>query len=98
MPVQLQMLGLPRLSIYGRIVAVAWQRRTLALLSYLFTSPGAQPRDGVAFALWPDDDEETARSHLRRNLNQLRGQLPQEAASWIVADAGTIEFRRSDAD
>ncbi len=95
MPIQLQMLGLPRLSVDGRIVAIAWQRRTLALLSYLFTSPGAQPRDGVAFALWPDDDEETARSNLRRNLNHLRGQLPQAAESWVVTDAGTIEFRHS---
>jgi len=95
MPTQLHMLGVPRLSVDGRVVAIAWQRRTLALLSYLFTAPGAQPRDGVAFALWPDDDEETARSNLRRNLNHLRGQLPEDAAGWIVADAGTIEFRHA---
>jgi DNA-binding SARP family transcriptional activator len=98
MPTKLHLLGVPRLSVDGRVVAVAWQRRTLALLSYLFTAPGAQPRDGVAFALWPDDDEETARSNLRRNLNHLRGQLPDDAAGWIVADAGTLEFRHAAVD
>jgi DNA-binding SARP family transcriptional activator len=98
MRIQLQMLGLPRLSIDGRIVPIAWQRRTLALLSYLFTSPGAQPRDGVAFALWPDDDEETARSQLRRNLNALRGQLPRDAADWIAVEGASLEFRRSAVD
>jgi DNA-binding SARP family transcriptional activator len=98
MPTQLQMLGAPRVCVDGRTVAIAWQRRTLDLLTYLFTSRGAEPRDAVAFALWPDDDEETARAHLRRNLNVLRTLLPPDVAAWIVADAGIVAFAHDVAD
>jgi DNA-binding SARP family transcriptional activator len=61
MAVQLRLLGLPRLMVDGRIVAVSWPRRTLALLAFLSTSRGAVPRDTIAFALWPEEEDETAR-------------------------------------
>ncbi|MBV9647628.1 MAG: winged helix-turn-helix domain-containing protein, partial [Candidatus Eremiobacteraeota bacterium] len=33
-------------------------------------------RDHVAFTLWPDETEETARTNLRRHLYNLRTALP----------------------
>jgi predicted ATPase/DNA-binding SARP family transcriptional activator len=56
------------------------------------------PRDTIAFALWPDEDEEAARANLRRNLNLLRGVLPDRIAGWIGSDGASIEFRHADAD
>ncbi|MBV9699583.1 MAG: AAA family ATPase [Candidatus Eremiobacteraeota bacterium] len=51
--------------------------RTIPLLAYLVLHRGkALPRDVVAFALWPDDDEATARANLRRHLHYLRAALP----------------------
>ena len=86
------MLGMPRVVVDGRTVGVTWARRSLSLLSYLLTARGPVPRDGVAFALWPDDDEEDARGNLRRNLNVLRGALPAGVVRWILVDAGSIGF------
>jgi len=94
MGVQLQLLGVPRVECDGRILAVSWQRRSLSLLTYLFTARGLVARDVAAFALWPDDDEEDARGNLRRNLNLLRGALPPAAAEWIAIDSGSLAFDR----
>jgi DNA-binding SARP family transcriptional activator/tetratricopeptide (TPR) repeat protein len=92
---RLQLLGVPRLAIDGRTIAVSWQRRSLALLAYLVTTRGVVSRDTAAFALWPDDDAEAARANLRRNLNLLRSSLPPEAADWIVIHSGgSIAFDR----
>jgi len=98
MAVQLLLLGLPRLFVDGRTVAISWPRRTLSLLTLLVTSRGAVPRDTAAFALWPDEDEEAARANVRRNLNALRGALPEAVGAWIVSDGGSIEFRHADTD
>jgi DNA-binding SARP family transcriptional activator len=70
----------------------------LSLLTLLVTSRGAVPRDTAAFALWPDEDEEAARANVRRNLNALRGALPEAVGAWIVSDGASIEFRHADAD
>ena len=64
MGVQLQLLGVPRVECDGRILAVSWQRRSLSLLTYLFAARGQVAREAVAFALWPDDDEEDACGNL----------------------------------
>lgn len=94
MGVQLQLLGVPRVECDGRILAVSWQRRSLSLLTYLFTARGLVAREAAAAALWPDEDEEEARGNLRRNLNLLRGALPPAAAEWIAIDPGSLAFDR----
>ena len=66
--------------------------RTLPLLAYLILHRNkALNREAVAFALWPDDDEASARSNLRRHLLYLRNALPEPASGrpWIVADGRT---------
>jgi len=98
MGVQLQLLGVPRVECDGRILAVSWQRRSLSLLTYLFTARGLVAREAAASALWPDEDAEEARGNLRRNLNLLRGALPPAAAEWIAIDPGSLAFDRRAAD
>jgi DNA-binding SARP family transcriptional activator len=98
MAVRLALLGLPRLVVDGEDVAVTWARRTLGLLTYVFTAPGPCSRDNVACALWPDDDVEAAQANLRRNLNLLRGLLPAVTEDWLSTKHGAIEFRHDRAD
>ncbi len=63
--------------------------RTLPLLAYLVLHR-AKPvrRDMAAFALWPDDDETSARANLRRHLHYLQNALPESplARPWVLVD------------
>ncbi|MBN2005828.1 MAG: AAA family ATPase [Anaerolineae bacterium] len=56
-------------------------------------------RDNVAFALWPDDHEESARANLRRHLHQLNRTLPPAPPDvpWILSDYRTVQWN-PDAD
>jgi len=49
-------------------------------------------RDAVAFALWPDDTEEAARTNLRRHLNYLKTALPSAKTPWFLADAESVTW------
>ena len=57
------------------------------------------PRDVAAFALWPDDDEVTARANLRRHLHYLRSTLPATATKrpWVVIHGRSTLQWNSDA-
>ncbi|MBV9104072.1 MAG: winged helix-turn-helix domain-containing protein, partial [Candidatus Eremiobacteraeota bacterium] len=49
-------------------------------------------RDHVAFTLWPDETEETARTNLRRHLYNLRTALPAVEVPWVRLDSQTIQW------
>ena len=78
-------MGLLRIMMFGQPRVVAddgsrdypLPRKTLNVLGYLILKSKRPPtRDAVAFALFPDEDEEKARSSLRRNLSYLLSALP----------------------
>ncbi|MGA8099440.1 MAG: hypothetical protein WB810_12375, partial [Candidatus Cybelea sp.] len=74
--------------------------RTLPLLAYLMLQREKPvPRDVAAFALWPDDDEVTARANLRRHLHYLRSTLPATATKrpWVVIHGRSTLQWNSDA-
>ncbi len=67
--------------------------RTLPLLAYLILQrERPAPRDVVAFALWPDDDEASARANLRRHLHYLHAALPPSPSeqAWVRVDGRTM--------
>lgn len=71
----------------------ALPRKTLNVLAYLVLNRRRAPtRDTIAFALFPDDDEETARGALRRNLSYLLGALP-DGRAFIDADAERVAWK-----
>jgi len=87
----LSFLGSPQVTVCGDL---AWRfvpkRKALELLAYLaLNAKAAVGRDTVAFALWPDDDEEASRANLRRNLHILTQLLPS-GGTWVVADPDTL--------
>jgi len=69
--------------------------KTLPLLAYLLLHRAAPlPRATVAFTLWPDLDEESARSNLRRHLYELRRALPPspDERPWVTVDSATVQW------
>jgi DNA-binding SARP family transcriptional activator len=67
--------------------------RAESLLAYLLLHRDApQPRQHLAFLLWPDSSEQQARTNLRHVLHTLRRALPQ-AERFIDAGPRTLQWR-----
>ncbi|HVS45496.1 MAG TPA: AAA family ATPase [Verrucomicrobiae bacterium] len=114
MPLRIALLAQPRVLSADGTREYPLPRKTLNVLAYLILHrkrPSA--RDSVAFALFPDDDEDVARGHLRRNLSYLLSSLPatpedsrfvlvdNERVAWNEAAAArvdAIEFDRAIAE
>ena len=65
----------------------------VSLLAYLVlrrSSP--QPRQHLAFALWPDTPEDQARTNLRTLMARLREALP-DADQYLAVDTQTVQWR-----
>src|SRR5581483_3736844 len=70
--------------------------RLRSLLAYLLLhAEAAQPREYVAFLLWPESEESQARTNLRQLLHHLKRALPDP--HLIQADGATIQWT-ADAD
>jgi len=67
--------------------------RLQSLLAYLLLHRQApQPRQHIAFVLWPDSSETQARTNLRNLLHSLRQILPA-ADRFIASDNLTLQWR-----
>lgn len=67
--------------------------RLQAVLAYLLLhSRARQPRQHVAFQLWPDSSEEQARRNLRKALHQIRHALP-DSDRFLHVDTRTVQWR-----
>lgn len=70
--------------------------KTIPLLAYLLLHrQQALERQQIAFTLWPDDPESTARAKLRRHLhwlNRLLPPAPSPAQPWVLTTPSTIQW------
>jgi DNA-binding SARP family transcriptional activator len=67
--------------------------RLESLMAYLLLHRDApQPRQRVAFRLWPDSTEQQAHTNLRKVLHNLRRALP-DADHWIDVTPRTLRWR-----
>lgn len=67
--------------------------RVESLLAYLLLHRETpQPRQRIAFLLWPDSSESQARTNLRHLLHTLRGSLP-ESERFIDVTPRTLQWR-----
>src|SRR5580698_603160 len=91
---EMRLFGAGRIFDNGGGIKIASRRWTLPLLTYLLLQRGKPIlRKRLAFALWPDDTEETALVNLRRNLHRLREMLPPcDGGSWIDAGEESIAW------
>ena len=83
------LFGAPRIERAGQPVALD-TRKAIALLAYLALTEKPHRRDTLAALLWPEYDQEHARSTLRRTLSALNKALD---GACLVADRETIAFQ-----
>src|SRR5688572_20051068 len=86
MSLQVSLLGPVEITVDEAPLAVD-TRKAVALLAYLVTTGTSQPRDLLAALLWPEYDQENARSSLRRTLSTLRRGLE---GRWVNARADVV--------
>ena len=90
---EIRLLGAPEFAYEGKSFRLHGPPRAVTLLAWIVMHRRAPlARDGIAFAFWPDVDEDEARANLRRHLYALAKALPQRAPNepWIVADKKTL--------
>ncbi|HET8569642.1 MAG TPA: BTAD domain-containing putative transcriptional regulator [Candidatus Limnocylindria bacterium] len=91
---EVRLLGRFELRIVGRSVDLP-SRPAQSLLAYLVLTAGTRHRrERLAALLWPDADEENARTYLRQALWRIRKAIPSEAADtpFLSADDLTVSF------
>ena len=76
-PFELQVFGVPTALVQGREARLPL-KRAVALLAYLGFNAGPVPRSHLATLLWPDVDEATGRTRLRRLLYTMAAALGME--------------------
>lgn len=79
---KLLLFGAPRFEVQGQVIEGV-RRKAAALAAYLALTDRPQTRDMLATLLWPDQDEESARTSLRSSLHNLNKLSPDE---WMDAD------------
>src|SRR5262245_11278069 len=89
----IELLGDFRLSCGDAPVSNVNAPRLQALFAYLVLHRDApQPRQYLAFQLWPDSSEAQARTNLRQLLHTLKQTLPA-ADQFVRANAQTLQWR-----
>src|SRR5579862_8932740 len=95
LPIRIALFGTPLVTSADAAVIYSLPRRTLDVLAYLLLNRGrTMPRASVAFALFPDDQEDLARGSLRRNLSYLLSALPEAPSHtpFVLTDGKTIAW------
>jgi DNA-binding SARP family transcriptional activator len=88
-----RLLGTVDLRLGGRRLGPLGSARAESLLAYLLLHRDVpQPRQRVAFLLWPDSTERQAHTNLRKVLHTLRHALP-DPDRWIDAGSRTLQWR-----
>lgn len=90
---RLFLFGPPRLERNGRPLTIT-RRKGLALLAYLAITRQPQSRESLAAFLWPEQDQSSALSNLRRDLSRLRRDLQEDI---LLVDRNTLALK-TDAD
>src|SRR3954451_12040033 len=91
---RISLFGNLRISYAGRPVTAVNTNRLHSLLAYLILHGDApQPRERLAFVLWPASSESQARTNLRQLLHHLRRALPAEC-NLLVTDHFAVQWRQ----
>src|ERR1039457_7277728 len=94
MGMRIKLFGNLRISCAGRPVPPVNTNRLPSLVAYLVLHGDApQPRERLAFVLWPASNESQARTNLRQLLHHLKRALPAECDS-LVTDHFSVRWRQ----
>jgi DNA-binding SARP family transcriptional activator/predicted ATPase len=92
---RIRLFGNLRISIAGQPVTAINTNRLHSLIAYLVLHADTpQPRERLAFLLWPGSRESQARTNLRQLLHNLKRALPAECDS-LVTDHFTVQWRQN---
>ena len=90
---RIRLFGNLRVSDAGQLVTSVNTNRLQSLIAYLILHGDApQPREQLAFVLWPASTESQARTNLRQLLHHLKRALPAECNS-LVTDHYAVRWR-----
>jgi DNA-binding SARP family transcriptional activator/predicted ATPase len=88
------LFGNLRISFAGRPVTAVNTNRLQSLFAYLILhSDAPQPRERLAFTLWPASTESQARTNLRQLLHNLKRALPAEC-DLLAIDHFAVQWRQ----
>jgi DNA-binding SARP family transcriptional activator/predicted ATPase len=91
---RISLFGNLRISFAGRPVTAVNTNRLQSLIAYLILHGDTpQPREQLAFMLWPGSSESQARTNLRQLLHHLKRALPAEC-NLLVTDHFTVGWRQ----
>ena len=91
---RISLFGNLRVSIDGKLLTAINTNRLHSLIAYLILHGDTpQPRERLAFMLWPASSESQARTNLRQLLHHLKRALPAEA-NFLVTDHFTAHWRQ----
>jgi predicted ATPase/DNA-binding SARP family transcriptional activator len=91
---EIRLFGEPAFAFGGMPWPFGAPPRALPLLAFLILHAGEPvSRARLATLFWPDDDDEAARSNLRRHLHHIARRLPQlRGATWLDNAGGSITW------
>ncbi len=82
---QIHLFGNLRMSFAGQPVTAINTNRLQSLIAYLILHGDApQPRERLAFILWPASEESQARTNLRQLLHNLKRALPSGCQALVI--------------
>ena len=91
---RISLFGNLRISFAGRPVTAVNTNRLQSLIAYLILHGDVpQPRERLAFMLWPASSESQARTNLRQLLHHLKRALPAEC-NLLVTDHFAVQWRQ----
>ena len=90
---KISLFGNLEISFAGQLVTTVNKSRLQSLIAYLILHGDApQPRERLAFLLWPASSESQARTNLRQLLHHLKRALPAEC-NFLVTDHFSVHWR-----
>jgi len=91
---RISLFGNLRITLRGRLVKAVNTNRLQSLIAYLILQGDLpQPRERLAFMLWPASSESQARTNLRQLLHHLKRALPAEC-NFLVTDHFAVRWRQ----
>src|SRR5689334_6530099 len=91
---RINLFGNLRISVAGRPVTAVNTNRLQSLIAYLVIhGDSPQPRERLAFMLWPASNESQARTNLRQLLHHLKRALPAEC-NFLETTHFTVQWRQ----
>src|SRR5215472_9778181 len=90
---RINLFGNLRITFAGSPVTAVNTNRLQSLIAYLILHCDApQPRERIAFLLWPTSTDSQARTNLRQLLHHLKRALP-DGGSWLETTHFTVQWR-----